>query len=253
MGMRLECEHILEEASKQHVLLRVLGGMAVQLHCPSASHMPALKRDVGDLDFVTASPDDQRMRAFFESIGYAPNARFNALQGASRMIFESQASENMVDIFVNKFHMCHDIKFTHDRLAQEARTIPLAELLMTKFQIVTMNPKDVQDIAALLIEHPLGTVDQETINLLRVLEVTSDDWGFFTTMRMNLDKLPQLLDNFHLPALETSLITGRLTDLGKHMDDAPKTMRWMARAVIGKSVPWYEEPEEAARDKLKLE
>jgi len=253
VNMRAECERILEAAGKQNVLLRVIGGMAVHLHCPTASHLPALSREYGDLDFVTASPDDQRMRAFFESIGFSANSRFNALQGANRMIFDCKECDWHIDIFINKFHMCHDIKFSHARLEQDPVTIPLAELLLTKFQIVAINPKDVKDVAALLIEHPLGDTDRETINVPRILEVASHDWGFYTTVRMNLEKMPQFLEILQLPATETKVIAGKLDELGNRMEAAPKSAAWKMRALLGKSIPWYEEPEDAARGELKLE
>lgn len=253
IDLRAECERILGAAHDQGVVLRVIGGMAVHLHCPTASLEPALAREYGDLDFVTASPDDQRMRAFFESVGYSANARFNALQGATRMIFDSREADWHIDVFINKFHMCHDIRFSHERLEQDPVTIPLAELLLTKFQIVSINPKDVKDVAALLIEHPLGDTDRETINLPRILEVTSRDWGFYTTVQMNLERIPGFLETLSLSEADARNVKGKLQDLGKRMEAAPKTAAWKMRAVVGKAMPWYEEPEDAARGELKLE
>ncbi len=252
-NMRAECERILKAAAEQNVLLRVIGGMAVHLHCPNASCLPSLARSYGDLDFVTASPDDQRMRSFFESVGFASNARFNALQGAKRMIFDSREADWHIDIFINEFHMCHDIRFNHARLEQDPLTIPLAELLLTKLQIVSINPKDVKDIAALMIEHPLGEIDVETINMRRILEITCQDWGFYTTVTANLEKIPRLLEVLEVPEPESKLVNDRLADLGKRMAAAPKTTAWKLRSLVGKSRPWYEEPEDAAREELKLE
>jgi hypothetical protein len=253
INMRAECERILGEARAQGILLRVIGGMAVHLHCPVASLEPGLAREYGDLDFVTASPDDQRMRAFFESIGFSANARFNALQGATRMIFDSRESDWHIDVFINKFHMCHDIKFSHERLEQDPVTIPLAELLLTKFQIVSINPKDVKDVAALLIEHPLGDTDRETINIPRILEVTGHDWGFYTTVQMNLDRIPGFLETLKLPDANAKAVTEKLAELGKRIEAGPKTAAWKMRSLVGKAMPWYEEPEDAARGELKLE
>jgi hypothetical protein len=251
--MREECEIILAEARKQNVLLRVIGGMAVHLHCPQASVLPALKREYGDLDFVTASPDDQRMREFFASIHYGANSRFNALQGKTRMLFNSPDESWHIDIFINEFRMCHNIKFNKNRLLQDPITIPLAELFLTKLQIVEINAKDVKDVAAILLEHPLGDNDNESLNVKRITEITSNDWGFFTTVRMNIDKIPALLATLQLPEKESLLVNNRLADLAKIMDAAPKSTGWKMRAMIGKSKLWYEEPEDAARDELKLE
>lgn len=252
-SMLEECENILAEAKMRNVLLRVIGGMAVHLHCPQASVLPALKREYGDLDFVTASPDDQRMREFFEAIHYGANARFNALQGKTRMLFNSPDDAWHIDIFINEFRMCHNLKFNHQRLMQDPVTIPLAELFLTKLQIVEINAKDVKDIAAIMLEHPLGDIDHETLNVKRINEITSSDWGFFTTARINIDKIPALLDTLQLPEKESALVKSRLVDLAKAMDAAPKSTGWKMRAILGKSKQWYEEPEDAARDELKLE
>ncbi|MDR3574379.1 MAG: hypothetical protein P4L50_10980 [Anaerolineaceae bacterium] len=252
-SMKENCEQILAEARKQNVLLRVIGGMAVHLHCPEASLLPALKRDYGDLDFVTASPDDQRMRAFFESIDFCPNLRFNALQGKTRMIYNCPDGSWYLDLFINEFRMCHKIKFSRERLHKDPVTIPLAELFLTKLQIIKINPKDVKDVAALLLEHPLGDHDDETINVQRINAVITEDWGFYTTVRMNMDKIPEFLLTLELPEKESALVRTRLAQLAKAMDEAPKSMKWKMRAAVGKSVAWYEEPEDATREELKLE
>ncbi len=252
-SMREECEYILAAAKKQNLLLRAIGGMAVHIHCPEASLLPALKREYGDLDFVTASPDDQRMRKFFDSINFSPNARFNSLQGKTRMIFNNPDNTWHIDIFVNEFRMCHNLQFNKDRLLQDPVTIPLAELLLTKLQIVEINLKDVKDIVAILLEHPLGDNDIETINVKKIIDITSNDWGFFTTSRINIGKIPAFMNTLNLPEDKIQTIMERLEELAKSIDEAPKSTNWKLRAIFGKSKKWYEEPEDAARDELKLE
>ncbi len=252
-SMRENCDEILAAAKQQNVLLRVIGGMAINMHCPSASELPSLKRSYGDLDFVTAAPDDRRMRAFFESINFCPNLRFNALQGKTRMIYNCPDESWYVDIFIDEFRMCHKIKFSRERLMKDPVTIPLAELFLTKLQIIKINPKDVMDVAALLLDHPLGEIDDETINVKRINEITCDDWGFYTTVRINMNKIPGFLVSLELPEKESAIVNSQLAKLAEAMDSAPKSGKWKLRAVIGKSVAWYEEPEDAARGELKLE
>jgi hypothetical protein len=252
-SMREECNFILEEAKKQNVLLRVIGGMAVHIHCPEASILPSLKREYGDLDFVTASPDDQRMRKFFESINFSANMRFNALQGKTRMLFNSPDETWHIDIFINEFRMCHNLKFNKERLLKDPLTIPLADLLLTKLQIVEINLKDVKDISAILLEHALGDNDNETVNVKRVIEMTSNDWGFYTTVDINLKKIPTLLNAVDLPVEKKKSIEEKLQELAASIQSAPKSSNWKIRSVFGKSKIWYEEPEDAAREELKLE
>jgi hypothetical protein len=252
-SMREECEYILAEANRQNVVLRAIGGMAVHIHCPESSMLPELKRSYGDLDFVTASPDDQRMRKFFDSINFSANSRFNALQGKTRMIFNNPDNTWHIDIFINEFRMCHNLTFNKERLLKDKVSIPLAELLLTKLQIVEINAKDVKDIAAVLLEHPLGDGDDEMINVSRITEITSNDWGFFTTARLNIEKIPVLLDTLNLPEDKNNIVKNKLETLAKSIDSAPKSSHWKMRAILGKSKKWYEEPEDAARDELKLE
>ena len=47
-------------------------------------------------------------------------------------------------------------------------TLPLAEMLLEKMQIVKINEKDIIDTLMLLLEHPLGDHDQETIHIARI-------------------------------------------------------------------------------------
>jgi hypothetical protein len=246
------CERILEEAKQQNVILRVLGGMAVHLHAPQASEIPVLKRTYGDLDFVTTLHDSQRMRAFFSSIDFTPNSRFNALRGKRRMIFYSPDQSWYIDIFVDEFRMCHNLKFPQKRLELEPKTVPLAELFLTKLQIIEVNEKDVKDIAAMLLEHPWGEDDRETINIKRILDVCSRDWGFYNTVRKNIDRIPKFVENFALPADQNELILSRLSGIADEMDHAPKSIDWKMRAVVGEKVRWYEEPEDATRDAISL-
>ena len=56
--------------------------------------------------------------------------------------------------------MCHRIEFG-DRLGKSTPTLPVADLLLSKLQIVKINKKDVLDALILLAEHPLGQDDGE--------------------------------------------------------------------------------------------
>ncbi len=252
IDMQAECERILAEARQKDILLRVIGGMAIRVHSPQASELPSLKRSYGDLDFVTTHQDGQRMRAFFESIRFTPNARFNALQGKRRMIFNSPDQTWYIDIFIDDFRMCHNLSFTRERLQTDSVTIPLAELFLTKMQIIEINEKDLKDLAALLLEHPVGLADDETVNIGRVNEICSQDWGFYTTVRKNIDRIPKLLANINLPDDQKDLILRRTDEIAQKMDMAPKSTSWKIRSVIGERVRWYEEPEDAAREAIAM-
>jgi hypothetical protein len=53
---------------------------------------------------------------------------------------------------------------------------------------------------------------------------------------------PELLDDG-----DAATVQSRIDRLRSALDDAPKSMRWRARSVIGRKTPWYELPEEVDR------
>jgi hypothetical protein len=42
-------------------------------------------------------------------------------------------------------------------------------------------------------------------------------------------------------------VAGRVGAIAAAITSAPKSLRWRARARLGRRVPWYELPEEVAR------
>src|SRR5262245_27125179 len=161
-----EARRIIDAGQAQGLLLRLLGGLAIRMHSPSASHR-ALARSYPDIDFVAPARRSQAIETLLADLGYEPNKSFNLYNGASRLLFYDRAHSRQIDVFVGQFEMCHRLPIA-ERLDREPLTIPLAELLLTKLQIVHMNEKDVRDVCALLLDHPLGEDDHETINLPRV-------------------------------------------------------------------------------------
>jgi hypothetical protein len=125
--------------------------------------------------------------------------------------------------------------------------LPLAELLLTKLQIVEINEKDLRDVTTLLLDHPLGTTDEETINVARMAELCGKDWGLWKTVNINLHKLRSFVLDQDLGNDAKRTITLRIDELLVTLDDAPKSLKWKTRAAIGERILWYELPEEVKR------
>ena len=81
--------------------------------------------------------------------------------------------------------MCHEIPL-EQRLTVDAATVPLAELLLTKLQIIELNEKDVRDTVALSHEHEV-TGDDSDVNAARVAELCGADWGLWRTITADLE------------------------------------------------------------------
>jgi hypothetical protein len=153
-GLRL-----VDAADAQGVVLRLVGGVAIWARCPSARRAP-LARPYNDIDFVTRSGSTAAVTAFFAGQGYAPNRMFNALHGARRLMYADQARGPVVDVLVDRFAMCHQLDL-RDRLPPGARTLPLADLLLTKLQVVELNEKDLLAFLLVDLDAPQPLVERQ--------------------------------------------------------------------------------------------
>jgi hypothetical protein len=121
-------------------------------------------------------------------------------------------------------------------------SIPLAEMLLEKMQIVQINEKDIIDTIMLLLEHPLGDEDHETINIKRIAELCSLDWGLWRTTTMNLDKVRQLAQGYkQLSSEEKVTIASQVTIALNRIEHEPKPLAWRLRARVGDRVKWYKD------------
>jgi len=153
-----------------------------------------------------------------------------------------------VDVFLDVFPMCHELDFV-GRLDKDEYTVPIAELLLSKLQIVELNEKDVKDIYALVEDHDLAESDDpETVDLRVITRLTGSDWGWYKTLQMNIDKVLGLAGDYLDAEESRNIITDRLTRLREAIETTPKSIKWKVRARIGERVRWYELPEDMVGD-----
>jgi hypothetical protein len=139
--------------------------------------------------------------------------------------------------------MCHKVP-VGERLVLEPETLPLAELLLTKLQIVELNDKDVRDVLALLLGHEVGEEDGELVNAGRVAALCASDWGLWRTITANLEALDADAVSYALSLEEQAVVSRRIRALLERIEAEPKSRAWRLRARIGERVRWYELPEE---------
>jgi hypothetical protein len=256
-----EALRIVDVANERGLLLRLMGGMAVRAHAPDWTHRTR-RREV-DLDFATRGKDRAAVFKLLEAEGYTPDKRHNAMFGGSQGWFVDLARRRPVDVLVDRLEMCHRIEFA-GRLERSNPTLPVADLVLSKLQIVKLNKKDLLDALILLAEHPLADDDgapdsrvgQGTISVPRILAHTSNDWGWWRTVTGNLEKLEAYLATSLQPedldvgnGLTARLDPGaQIRQLRTAIDAAPKSTAWKLRARIGERKTWYQEPEEVGHD-----
>ena len=238
-----ESKRILAEANKRGIRLRLFGGMAIRFHAPSATHR-SLERKYADIDLMALKNQSKEIRKLFADLGYSSRDIFNALQGDRRLIFQDIENKRRVDVFLNIFEMCHKFDFS-DRLTIDAETIPLADLLATKLQVVEITDREYRDIVALVHDHEIGDNDApETINGKYLAHLCSDQWGVYKTFITNIQNVINHLDQLPLDEKDKETVLKRLEDLRNRFETVPKTLRWRARARLGEKVQWYELPEQ---------
>jgi hypothetical protein len=228
-------------AAAEGVPVRALGGVGVALRAPDAA--PALRRSAEDLDLAAPRRARREVEEAFTAAGLVAEREFNALQGSRRQIWWTADGAAHVDVFLGEFAMCHRLDLDA-RLAVEHAALPAADLLLMKLQVVHLNLKDVQDLAALLTTHELGEGDEDgVIDRGRLHDVLGADWGFHTTASDNLDRLGDLVAE-HAPEAEQR-VRVQSAALHDELEAAPKTRGFRMRAKVGRRRRWYELPEES--------
>jgi hypothetical protein len=236
-----EAERIIGAAQAKGIVLRLFGGVAFWFRCPSAKHQ-TLQRNYVDIDFMGHSKQSREIKQLFASLGYIPRDKFNAIQGYRRLIFNDMEHQRRVDVFLDVFEMCHSFNFK-GRLEIDGETIPLADMLVTKLQIIDVNEKDLKDMITLFADYDVGSSDKELINGAYLGKLCASDWGVYRTFTMNLEKLLGKVGDLSLEEDAKQLVRNRVTRVRTMIEDSPKDLRWKMRARIGEKMKWYDLPE----------
>ncbi len=240
-----ELKRIIKASDESGILLRVIGSLAFQMHCPTYGYLQeAMGRAYTDIDFAAYRKQTKEIKELMAGLGYTENREVFIVSEGERSIFDRSEVGLHVDVFYEKLDFCHAIYWA-GRLEVDAPTIPLAELLLEKMQIVQINEKDIIDTIMLLMEHPLGDIDNETINIKRVAELCSTDWGLWRTTTMNLDKVRKLAQGYEqLKPEQKAHIESQVASAMERIDQEPKSLAWRLRSRVGDRVKWYKDVDE---------
>lgn len=239
----LEMNRLIAAANERQIRLRAFGGLAIYAH--SQQNPRFFHRDSPDVDFVVSEKDRHKLEPFFRQMGYSPNKQFNLLNGSQRQIYYDQIAGHRIDILIGDFEMCHRLPMD-GRLKIDPVTIPLAELFLSKAQIVQLNRKDAFDMISLLLNNEIGDENEGEIGLDRIVSLCAEDWGLYTTTTMNLKRVEELLrtEDLGLAGDERELVSKRVRTIASAIEAAPKSRAWKMRSLLGTRVRWYAEVEE---------
>ncbi len=245
------CVTTVQSAAEEGLIIRVIGAVAVRIHTGDLTGLHArLARksasgeEFSDLDYITYGKTRSNVEKLLERLGYTPD-RAAQLLGlwAGRAVYVTPERQYHADVFFDKLEMCHTVNFA-GRLEKDSPTIPLADLLLEKMQIVQINEKDLKDCTALLVGHEIGSGDDELINAPHIARSLANDWGFWYTVTTNLKKLRNYLGKLDVTPKEQATVEAKIDRLLQAINEEPKTSTWEKRAKTGTSKKWYRDVEE---------
>lgn len=239
-----ELKTILNACKNENVLIRVLGSMAFHIHCHTYEYLQTTKgRVYSNIDVGSYSVHGRHIRDIMTKLGYTENREVFVLSGAEHAVFYKQ--DLRVDVYYEKLDFCHTINL-RDRLEYDSPTIPLAELLLQKMQNISIDEKDLIDTIMLLLEHPLGEIDGEIINIKLIAHLCANEWGLWRTTTINLRKVIQFAESYtELTPEQKHKVESQVNELISRLNSEPKSLPWKVRDQMGDRVKWYKDVEES--------
>jgi hypothetical protein len=231
---------IIEHVAKKGGQARLLGGRAVTFLC-GPRLPPELKRVAEDIDLFIRRADRLALTRALTELGCEPVKEFNILNGRERLMYYS--GDTKIHVFIDTFRMYHTLDLRH-RVAVSRVTLPPADLLLTKLQIVDPDRTDLVDMAALLVALPLDREDRKGIDTTYLARRLGADWGLWRTATNALAKLRQSCGDLLPSAGDWSVRLIRAIDVVEGIvATAPKSLAWQVRSIAGERIIWYVKPD----------
>jgi hypothetical protein len=239
-AFEVEGNRLIAAAEDAGVTLRLLGALAFQQRCPRYGHLQeTLGRHYTDIDLAGYGREAGAIRKLLVDQDYKEDAGIYVESEGSRLVFERSDNGLHLDVFLDKLEFSHTI-YWNGRLEIDEVTIPLAELVLEKMQIVQINEKDLIDTIIVLLEHPLGDTDGEVINIGHIARLCAADWGLWRTTTMNLRKVAQMAATYpQIEAEEQRRVREQVDAALARIEREPKSRRWRWRARVGDRKKWY--------------
>ena len=244
----------VSDAAKEGIILRAIGGLAIYLHAHGAGDKELSvklgrlgERVFTDIDFASYGKFRDKVYGFFKKRGYDVDPTLHMHYFRKRHIYFG-GKVPMAEVFFDRLEMNHPIEFAK-RLEADNPTIPLAELLLAKLQIVKINQKDIKDVVLMLRSHDAGDTDDQTINLsaLRRAGLVSN-WGFYYTVTTNLKEVQRFAqEGGILEQDDIKTVGDRVGRILDYLERQPKTAQWKLRARVGTRRKWYNDVDDWSR------
>src|SRR3972149_8587087 len=241
-----ESERIVDEAKNKGLTMRILGGLAIAMHCQNESTFAknlnrtgagvVAGQEYSDIDFVAYRKHRDKVKELFNNIGYVKRRATLSSAASERQIYYHPKGWFYVDVFFDQLLVAnHPIDF-QGRLELEYPTITVTDMLLEKVQMwEAFGVKDLKDCLLLLKAHDIKEQNEkESINASYIAKVLAQDWGFWYTVTTNLQNIKRFMSELDQlgpdiqinPAFisdeERSDISEKITALSNRIEKEPK-------------------------------
>jgi hypothetical protein len=241
-------DSIIKKSDYQNILLRLMGSVGVAYHCSSfLSFYRKTNRIINDIDFAGYFFQRECIYDILSQMGFNICSAIAALYSRKRLFMVHPDNGLHIDVYLNRLEYNHIIPW-NKRLEVDYPTLPLAELLLSKLQIVQLNNRDVVDMLMLIREHPIGNIDKETINAQHIATLCAKDWGLWRTSTINIVKTIKQMQRYTwLTNQDRTIIQERINQLCKYISASSKSISWKMRNIPGTRIKWYRDVYEVSQ------
>lgn len=237
-----EACRIVEQAARRGLHLKMMNFAGLWIACPGSRAVLAPPED-RQIALAGLSAESKGIDALCRELGYESNQWANTLYGNQRLNFGDPSRLLLVEVFLDRYEQYHRLDLA-PFLRQEGPVLAPTAMALARLQVVDMTEGVLRELAALTLQNDLSVgTEREKIDASAVTRLCADDWGWYKTTTLNLDRLTAFAATT-LEAGEAKTVAERARRLRESIDGAPKSLRWQTRARLGETVKWYESPEE---------
>jgi len=258
-----ESQEIVEKAKQEGIVLRILGGLSIAIHCQEHREFAQKLGRMGtgviegqeysDIDYVSYRNQREKIKELFDKIGYAKRRATLSTAASERQIYYHPKGWFYVDVFFDKLLVAnHPIDF-RGRLELNYPTITVTDMLLEKIQMwEAFSVKDLKDCLLLLKAHDIKEKsEKESIDPLYIAKILAQDWGFWYTATTNLKNVKKFITEIDKLGIEADInpkqiekkeredITEKIEAILERIEKEPKSFGWKMRAKIGTKKKWY--------------
>lgn len=258
-----EAQRIVETAQKKDLILRIIGGLGIAIRSQKEREFgrilqrsgagSAKSQEYSDLDFIAYRKQRDKIKAFFNNLGYIKRRATLSSAASERQIYYHPKGWFCVDVFFDQLLVANHPIDLRGRLELDYPTITITDMLLEKIQMwEAFGTKDLKDCLLLLAANDVEERNEKlAIDSAYIARLLADDWGFWYTATTNLQNMKSLLSDLDkigpeagiskaaAKAVEKKHIEVKISNILSRIEKEPKSFGWKMRAKVGTKKRWF--------------